>query len=88
MTNVKNNELIKLEETLAIYEETKRGYEELIEKYIVNKEIMMKPYRYKGEDRERPMKPDEMAIMVDHIKERYKEITEEIENIKAKINAA
>ena len=88
MTNEKKNELINLEKKLAIYEETKRGYEELIEKYGVRNETMMMPYNYKGERRERPMRPEEQNYIVEDIKKSYKEILEEIENIKAKINAA
>lgn len=88
MTNEKKIELINLEKKLAIYEETKRNYEELIEKYGVRNETMMMPYKYKGERRERPMSPEEQNYMVEDIKNSYKEILEEIENIKAKINVA
>lgn len=88
MTNEKKIELINLEKKLAIYEETKRGYEELIEKYDIKHETMMMPYKYKGERRERPMRPDEQNHIVEDIKKSYKEILEEIKNIKAKINIA
>lgn len=88
MTNEKKIELINLEKKLAIYEETKRGYEELIEKYDIKHETMMMPYNYKGERRERPMSPEEQNYMVEDIKKSYKEILEEIKNIKSKINVA